>query len=190
MTQEGAVPVAQPGSDGASQGARRQVEVGQVAVGGAVALLALALAWGGGALPAVAQAGDDGGPRLLPWLCAGVLLLCGLWLVWEAWQGGWRQMPPPSSVGRPQITAAVWVVAGLLLLPAQLITQTGFVPAAALGYVLAVQGLRRADRQGEGLQARRLAADLGGGVVVAGGVYLLFTRVLGVTLPGGSWPWM
>lgn len=188
MTQEGAVPVAQPGSDGAPQGARQPVEVGQVAVGGAVALLALALAWGGGALPAVAQAGDDGGPRLLPWLCAGVLLLCGLWLVWEAWQGGWRQMPPPSG-GRPQITAAVWVVAGLLL-PAQLITQAGFVPAAALGYVLAVQGLRRADRPGEGLRARRLAADLGGGVVVAGGVYLLFTRVLGVTLLGGSWPWM
>jgi putative tricarboxylic transport membrane protein len=53
-----------------------------------------------------------------------------------------------------------------------------------------VQGLHRADRPGEGLRARRLAADLGGGVVVAGGVYLLFTRVLGVTLPGGSWPWM
>ncbi len=188
MTQEGAVPVAQPGSDGAPQGARRQVEVGQVAVGGAVALLALALAWGGGALPAVAQAGDDGGPRLLPWLCAGVLLLCGLWLVWEAWQGGWRQMPP-SSGGRPQITAAVWVVAGLLL-PAQLLTQAGFVPAAALGSVLAVQGLRRADRPGEGLRALRLAADLGWGLVVAGGAYLLFTRVLGVTLPGGSWPWM
>ncbi|WP_081888877.1 tripartite tricarboxylate transporter TctB family protein [Comamonas aquatica] len=188
MTQEGAVPGVQPGPGEAPQGARRPVEVGQAAVGGAVALLALALAWGGGALPALAQAGDDGGPRLLPWLSAGVLLLCGLWLVWEAWQGGWRQMPP-SSGGRPQITAAVWVVAGLLL-PAQLITQAGFVPAAALGYVLAVQGLRRADRPGEGLRARRLAADLGAGVVVAGGVYLLFTRVLGVTLPGGSWPWM
>jgi len=71
-----------------------------------------------------------------------------------------------------------------------LITQAGFVPAAALGYVLAVQGLRRADRPGEGLRALRLAADLGWGLVVAGGAYLLFTRVLGVMLPGGSWPWM
>ena len=54
------------------------VSAGQMAVGIVIALVALVLAWATWRLP-VQPTAMDGGARLVPSLCAGVLLLCGLW---------------------------------------------------------------------------------------------------------------
>lgn len=161
--------------------------LGQTCVGLAIACTALWLAWGTWQIPGPAQGGDSGA-RWLPGLCAAVLLLCGLWLVWEARHGGWRNAAALSGHASMQITPWVWVSAGLLL-AALLIARSGFVLAAALCYVLALQGLRVAAEPGLRLRARRLVSDAAVGVVMAGVVFVLFTRVLGIPLPAGWLAW-
>ena len=57
------------------------------------------LAWG--ALDISSVAGYAGvGPNFLPWVVAGVLALCGAWLIFEAASGGWRQMDEPSGAAQ------------------------------------------------------------------------------------------
>ena len=73
---------------------------------------------------------------------------------------------------------------------ALLIRHSGFVLAAALCYVLALQGLRRAAQPDLPLRGRRVLTDVLVGLVLAALVYVLFVRVLGVSLPAGWLPWM
>lgn len=160
----------------------------QIAVGVVIAVAAALLAWATWQLPAQPMQ-LDGGARLVPGLCAGVLCLCGGWLVWEALHGGWRHLPASTSAAHLQITPWVWVTAGLLLC-ALLMRQSGFVCAAALCYVLALQGLRAADQPGLGVRGARLVTDGVVGLLLAAVVYALFTKVLGISLPAGWLPWM
>ena len=81
------------------------------------------------------------------------------------------------------------MTAGLLLC-ALLIRQSGFVCAAALCYVLALQGLRAAEQPGLGVRGIRLVTDGAVGLLLAAVVYVLFTKVLGISLPAGWLPWM
>ena len=61
----------------------------QAAVGVGVVLVAVGM--GVGASQIAGDAGYGGvGPSFLPWLCAAVLAVCGVWLVWEALTGGYR----------------------------------------------------------------------------------------------------
>ena len=54
-------------------------------------LVAVLLAWGTWQIPAQAHA-MDGGARLVPGLCAGALLLCGLWLAApDRWASPWKE---------------------------------------------------------------------------------------------------
>lgn len=167
---------------------RQTCHVWQMGAGGAIVLAALALAWGAWRIPAQ-TAQNDGGAALLPTLCAAALLLCGGWLVWDARHGGWRNMAASAGQGQLQITPWVWVSAGMLL-GALLIRHSGFVLAAALCYVLALQGLRRAAQPDLPLRGRRVLTDVLVGLVLAALVYVLFVRVLGVSLPAGWLPWM
>jgi len=161
----------------------------QAGIGYAVALAALALGWATWQLPA--SDATDGGARLVPGLCAAALLLCGACLVWEARQGGWRSMPAKPTEGTVNWRAGVWVSAGLLL-AALVVRYSGFVLAAALCYVLALQGLRLAQQPKLQLQlqGKRLLVDVITGLAVAGVVYALMTHVLGVALPAGRLSWM
>ena len=59
----------------------------------------------------------------------------------------------------------------------------GFVFACALCFALAARGLRRSEGQG-GAALRRGALDLAIGIVIAAPVYWLFSKLLGVNLPG------
>ena len=160
----------------------------QMAVGVVIAMVAVVLAVATWQLPAQPEA-LDGGARLVPGLCAAVLLLCGLWLVWEASHGGWRYLPGSLEAQTLQITPWVWVTAGLLLC-AGLIRFSGFVVAAALCYVLAVQGLRAAAHPEQGLRGARMVVDVLIGLLLAAVVYALFTKVLGIDLPAGWLSWM
>lgn len=161
---------------------------GQSAVGLALAAAALWLAWGTWQIPASTADAIDGGARLVPALCAVALLWCGLWLVWEARHGGWRNLAVRSGHGQARITPGVWVSAGILL-GGLLMAQGGFVLAAALCYGLALQGLRQAAAPGQRLQLRQLAVDAVVGLLLAGVVYLLFTQLLGIALPAGWLAW-
>ena len=76
----------------------------------------------------------------------------------------------------------MWVTAGMLA-NAALITHIGFALGCTLCYFLAVQGLRRAQGQ-QAMTARVLATDLVGGLVLSAPVYWVFTKFLGINLPG------
>lgn len=160
---------------------------GQTRAGVAIALAALGLAWGAWPLPGPMQA-EDGGAGLLPALCAAALLLCGLWLVWEARHGGWRHLGARSGAATVNVTACAWVSAGMLL-SGLLMPHSGFVLAASLCYVLALQGLRVAAQPALRGRVQRWAVDAVVGAMIAGVVYALFTRVLGIALPAGWLAW-
>lgn len=154
----------------------------QAAVG--VGVIAVAVVMGIGARTIPGDAGYGGvGPSFFPWLCAIVLAVCGAWLVWEALTGGYRHAAPPSGSQRADVGPFVWVSAGLLL-NAGLIEHLGFIVSCTLCFVLAVQGLRRAQGQIRTLSGKSLAKDVGIGLAISAPVFWAFTQFLAINLPG------
>ncbi len=149
-----------------------------------LAALALGLGLAIGALSIPAQAGYAGvGPNFLPWVVAAVLSACGLWLLADARQpGGWRDMEPASGAASGDWTALAWVATGIVA-NALLITTIGFILACTLCFMLAVRGLRGSEGKPHG-GARGLVIDFVTGFLIAGPAYWLFTKLLGINLPG------
>jgi putative tricarboxylic transport membrane protein len=138
---------------------------------------------GYGAVGISSEAGYGGvGPNFLPWLVSIALMVCGVWIVREARTGGFREMETPAGAAA-YWSGFVWVSAGLLL-NAALITTIGFVAGCALCYLLAVQGLRRAQGQAVANAPRTWFIDIATGLVIAAPVYWMFTKFLGLSLPG------
>ena len=152
----------------------------QILVGAIVTLTGLGL--GFGALKIPGEAGYGGvGPNFLPWLVAAVLFICGILIVREALTGGFRDMAEPSGAARAWWPGLVWVSAGLLA-NAALITTIGFILSCTLCYLLAVQGLRRA--QGQAAGPSTIAVDALTGAAIAAPVFWAFTQFLAINLPG------
>ena len=153
----------------------------QALVGAGVLLLAAGLAWGASGIPSTA--GYQGvGPNFLPWVVTVVLALCGALLLWQALNGGYREMEAPSGAERGDWPAIAWVVAGVAA-NAALITTLGFVLSCTLCFVLAVRGLRLSEgRAGGG--AVRMLQDVATGALIAAPAFWLFTKVLSINLPG------
>jgi putative tricarboxylic transport membrane protein len=63
-----------------------------------------------------------------------------------------------------------------------LITVIGFILSCTLCYLLAVQGLRRA--QGQSAGAKTIVVDAITGAVISAPVYWTFTKFLAINLPG------
>ncbi len=153
----------------------------QALVGGLVLLTGLGLA--GGAVTIPGEAGYGGvGPNFLPWVVAAVLTACGALIVREALTGGFRNMDEPSGSQRAWWPGLVWVSAGLLA-SAALITTIGFILSCTLCYLLAVQGLRRAQGQ-HASSPRVMVADLVTGLCISAPVFWMFTKFLAINLPG------
>ena len=153
----------------------------QTVIGAAALLLGGLMAWGALAIPSTA--GYAGvGPNFLPWVVAAVLMVCGTLLVWEARSGGWREMEPASGAAQGDWTALAWVAAGVAA-NAALITTVGFILSCTLCYLLAVRGLRGSEGKPHG-GARGLVLDFVTGFLIAAPAFWLFTKVLGINLPG------
>jgi putative tricarboxylic transport membrane protein len=118
------------------------------------------------------------GPNVFPAVIAGGLVLLGVWLLYEAFSGGWRQSAPKEPEARGEhsfhSTAFVWVSLGLLA-QMLLIHRAGFVLAQAVLFA----GIAR------GFGSVRPARDFGIGLVLALGVFLFFVKFLNVNLPAG-----
>jgi putative tricarboxylic transport membrane protein len=154
----------------------------QTLVGAGVLLVAAAMAFG--ALQISSEAGYGGvGPNFLPWMCAVVLAVCGAWLVWEARTGGYREAGDPGGHPKADIGAFVWVSAGLLV-NAALIGTVGFIVSCTVCYVLAVQGLRRANGQPQAGKVGTWAKDVVTGILISAPVFWTFTQFLAINLPG------
>lgn len=122
------------------------------------------------------------GPNALPWFVAVVLMLCGLWLIWEARSGGYREMEAPSGAPEGDWRAAAFVIGGVVA-NAALITVIGFILACSLCFALAVRGLRMSEGKPGGSLHRSLLDGLTG-LIIAAPVFWLFTKVLAINLPG------
>jgi putative tricarboxylic transport membrane protein len=153
----------------------------QTLIGVGVLIIAAVLGWG--ALDIPSQSGYAGvGPNFLPWVCAAALAVLGGWLVFEARTGGFRQLEPPSGAAQGDWRSLAWVAAGIVA-NAALIEVIGFVLACALCFALAVRGFRCGEDRPAG-SARQTAVDVATGILIAAPVFWLFTKVLGVNLPG------
>ena len=149
-----------------------------------IGILLTGIALGFGAIGISSEAGYGGvGPNFLPWLVSIALTICGAWIVWEARTGGFREMEEASDGPPAYWSGFVWVSAGLLL-NASLITTIGFILSCTLCYLLAVQGLRRANGQAGVNQPRTWLIDAVTGFAIAAPVFWMFTQFLAINLPG------
>ncbi len=145
--------------------------------------LAVAVAMAFGAWGLKSDAGYAGvGPNFLPWLVSVALALCGLGLLREAYSGGFRMMSEPSGAEHGFWPGFAWVSAGILL-NATLITHIGFILSCALCFALAVRGLKGAEGSASDTPGVWIKDTLVG-VAIAAPVYWMFTKGLGISLPG------
>jgi putative tricarboxylic transport membrane protein len=104
-------------------------------------------------------------------------------LLLQAYQG----KPPegveePSGAAQGNWHAMTWLSAGVLA-NAALITHIGFVLSCTLCFVLAVRGMRLSEGRPGG-SLKRCLRDVAIGLALSAPVFLLFTKVLAISLPG------
>ena len=113
---------------------------------------------------------------------SGVLLVCALFLLYEARTGGFRDLEEPDTSEPPFWWGFAWMSGGLLF-NAALINTVGFVLSCTVCFVMATRGMRLSQgKAGGGLRA--LATDALVGVLIAAPVYWMFTKFLAINLPG------
>jgi putative tricarboxylic transport membrane protein len=145
--------------------------------------LALGLLMAAGASQISAEAGYAGvGPNFLPWVVSVMLVICGGFLVWESRSGGFRELEAPSGATTGHWPGFLWVSAGLLL-NAALLTTIGFILSCTLCFVLAVRGFKSAEDR-LNLSPRAWLVDALVGFSIAAPVYWMFSKLLGINLPG------
>jgi len=155
-------------------------------------VIALALGLALGASGISSEAGYAGiGPIFLPLLVSAGLFLCGGFLFWEAWSGGFRNGPDsdPSEATqeKPCWSGMAWMSAGLLL-SAALITTIGFILSCALCFACAAHGLRQANtnpsQTAQPQSIRSWLIDVVLGLAISAPVFWMFTKFLAISLPG------
>jgi len=118
------------------------------------------------------------GPNAAPAVIAGGLILLGIWLVYEAITGGWRNAVPDDPAERGEhsfhIGGFIWVSIGL-------IAQIFLIHTA--GFVLAQASLLACVARGFG--SAKLPRDFGIGLLLGLAVFLFFVKFLNVNLPAG-----
>ena len=135
-----------------------------------------------GAITIPSTAGYAGvGPNFLPWVVAVGLLLCGVFLAWEARTGGFRSMDDQDGADHGHWPGFVWVSAGILA-NAALITTIGFILSCSLCFVLAVRGFKSAEGRLD-LSLRAWVTDALVGMAIAAPVYWMFTPLRCATKP-------
>ena len=173
--------VALPSATAAPDGAGPPERTTQLPIGAAVQIGSALL--GFGAIGISSDAGYGGvGPNILPWLVAGMLALCGAFLIWEAVSGGFRQMAGQDGAEHGDWPGFVWVSAGILA-NAALITTIGFIFSCALCFVLALRGFKSAEGKLD-LSLKALVTDVLIGMASAAPVFSMFTQALAINLPG------
>lgn len=118
------------------------------------------------------------GPNVAPAVIAGGLILLGLWLLYEAVFGGWRNAVPDSPEARGEHdfspSAFIWVSIGLIA-QMLLIHRAGFVLAQATLFTCVARGFG----------SRRYPRDFAIGLALGVAVFLFFVKFLNVNLPPG-----
>ncbi len=148
-----------------------------------VALSLGLLALGAGVAGVTATLPSEGGyagigPNFIPGVVGAGIILLGLWLVFEAFTGGWRNAVPDDAAARGEHAfrgaGFAWISAGLFIHMA-LIGWAGFVVAGVVLFACVARGFGSA----------RVARDLGFGLVLSIAIYAFFVKLLNVNLPAG-----
>ncbi|MCW8087758.1 tripartite tricarboxylate transporter TctB family protein [Sabulicella glaciei] len=115
------------------------------------------------------------GPKAIPFLVAGGLLLLGVLLTLSAWRGGWsHRIEEVQEAGPPNLRALGLMGAGLLANLA-LIGPLGFSVAASAQFVLVAAAFG----------SRRLGRDILIALPLCLGTWFLFVQALGVNIGAG-----
>jgi putative tricarboxylic transport membrane protein len=109
------------------------------------------------------------GPTAMPYLVSAVLAILGLSHVVVAFREG---LPKPEAVDR---NAILWLTGGLIGLIACIGLGGGFIIATALVFSCTARSFGR----------QALAIDFGIGTVLGLSIFLLFSKLLQLTLPSG-----
>ena len=120
------------------------------------------------------------GPRFFPYVVGAGLAVCGALLAWRALAGGWRAMPDDEGVhDTPDWRAFLLISAGIVLQMA-VIGWAGFILAGVALFVLVARGFGSA----------RTLRDILIAAVLVTAAYLVFTRLLALSLPAGWLPFL
>ena len=118
------------------------------------------------------------GPNVGPAVIAGGLIFLGVWLLYEAVFGGWRNAVPDSPEARGEHdfspSAFIWVSIGLIA-QMLLIQRAGFVLAQATLFTCVARGFG----------SKRYPRDFAMGLALGVAVFLFFVKFLNVNLPPG-----
>jgi putative tricarboxylic transport membrane protein len=118
------------------------------------------------------------GPNFMPAVVAFGLIVCGLWLLFEVFSGGWRERPSddPAERGDHAFHAPgfIWITLALGAHMA-LIGTAGFVIAG----IALFAGVAR------GFGSMRWPRDIAIGALISVVVFMFFVRFLNVNLPAG-----
>lgn len=164
-----------PSSAASSTQARRHA--GQIAVALGLLLLGAAFAYGAGELPE-ASGYAKVGPRLMPTIVSGGLIVLALILLKEALFGGFRNVDEAEAADNPtDWKAFAWVTAGIIA-NGIVMVRLGFVISGTLLFVLSTRGF--------GSRAWLRNAIIG--LAIALSTYSFFTYGLGLGLPAGILP--
>ncbi len=116
------------------------------------------------------------GPNFIPAVVAAGLLVVGVWLLWEALAGGWRNRGTRDEGAEHAFHAPAfcWISAGLFGHMA-LIGWAGFVIAGALLFACVARGFG----------SKRVMRDAALGFALSVAVFAFFVKLLNVNLPAG-----
>lgn len=150
---------------------------GQIVLALGLLVLGAALAYGTSALPE-ATGYAKVGPRLMPTIVSGGLIVLALLLLKEAMFSGFRNVDEAEAAVNPtDWKAFAWVTAGIIA-NGLLMVRLGFVISGTLIFVLSARGF--------GSRAWLRNALIG--LVIAASTYTFFTYGLGLGLPAGILP--
>lgn len=156
---------------------KRSRKAGQLFISIGVVVLGVLIALGTLKLPA-ATGYSKVGPRLVPVIVSGGLILLGLVLLKEACAEGFRNVNEDEGASVPtHWFAFIWISAAMLL-NGILMTRAGFVIAGVVMFVMTARGFG---------SVRWLPNTLIG-IVIASVTYAFFNYGLGLTLPSGLLP--
>ena len=163
--------------DGVLVNAPHRRHTGQILVAVGVLIFGAALAFGTSQLPE-ATGYAKVGPRLMPTIVSGGLILLGLLLLKEALFGGFREIDEAEAATNPtDWRAFAWITAGIIA-NGILMVPVGFVISGTLLFVLAARGF--------GSKAWVKNAIIG--LIIAVATYAFFNYGLGLGLPRGILP--
>lgn len=114
------------------------------------------------------------GPRAFPYIIGTGLLILGAVLAWQAVSGGWKNVPLDEAHEAPDWPAFALLSTGVILHMAS-IAWAGFVLASTFLFTLIARAFG----------SRRIFRDIVIGLVISTLAFFLFTRGLGLNLPGG-----